>query len=396
MPLTQEALDTGAAIQQIVEELNDRLFERRDHVEALILALLTGENVYVLGPPGTAKSMMTRLLSAAITGANYFEIQLDRQTPTEAMFGPIDILGYQNKGVWQRNVEGYAPTAHLAFVDEVGKAGPAVTDPMLTWMLDRLFHNGSPTPMHCPLISCIGASNEELEMPEQAAFWDRFLIRLIADYVQEPSNFVAMLQNSGSPTAPTEISLEQLQMMMGAVKDVSIPPGIIDAILELRAELASEQIVPSDRRWVKAMPLLQANALIDGRDIVDDDDIAVLRHVLWDMAEQIPAVERKVLAKTGPIAREAMKFDGQLDDIEKEINARQGQAVSELAKYAGQANNALKEIQKRLTKLKEQANRQGRATNRLDVVENRLHNLKVRVFVECLNVPEERARRMEA
>ncbi len=67
------------------QELNTILLERETAVEAALLALLTGEHLLLLGPPGTAKSLMVRSICERITGARYFERLLTRfSTPEEA------------------------------------------------------------------------------------------------------------------------------------------------------------------------------------------------------------------------------------------------------------------------------------------------------------------------
>ena len=55
-------------------------------------------------------------------------------------------------------------------------------------------------------------------------------------------------------------------------------------------QIRSEGMTLSDRRVVKLLKLFAASALIDGRPIVDDSDLFVLRHV-WNSVDQIPLVD---------------------------------------------------------------------------------------------------------
>jgi MoxR-like ATPase len=387
---------TATKMTAIIKELGDEFFERREHIEALLIADLAGQHTFLLGPPGTGKSLLVRATNARYTGAQYWETLFDRQLPMETIFGPIDILEFERSGNWHRRTEGYLPTAHKAFGDEVGRAGPAVLNPLLTLLNERLYHNNS-TPTPVPLISFVGASNELLE-PELAAVWDRFLIRMIVAPIQEPSNFAALLASAvvkPVPVTPTTISLAELRHAMDVeVPAVTLPPGVIDTILQLRVQLRAEQIEPSDRRWKQCVRLLQASAYLNGRSAVDEDDLAILRHVLWDVVEQIPTVERRVLSLTSPMTKAALEFAGQLDDINTELNARRGQALESKAAYGGTANFKLTEIAKKLNDLIEDANRKGRSTARLEAVKDQLRATKVAVFVTCMNMPPERAKLM--
>lgn len=395
-----EQVDVAAALRQIIDELCDQskpgptYFERRDHLEAIVVGVLAKEHTFLLGPPGTSKSEMVRVLCDRIRRSRYWEALLDRQLPMESLFGPIDLKAFEESGDWHRRVDGYLPTADIAFLDEVGKAGPAVLNPMLTVLNERMYHNNS-TPMACPLLSAVGASNEELE-EELAALWDRWMLRLVIEPIQEPKNLAALLSTASqaNQAEPTTVDLEDVHRATEEVTQVKLPPGVIDTVLQLRNELIEDQIKPSDRRWKKAMRLLQAHAYLYGRDTVEEDDLGILRHALWDVAEQIPTVERRTLRLTSEVTRQAMEFQQQISEIEQTVETYHGQSMEKRASYGGEAKHKLDSIQKNVDQLIEKGHRQGKSTAKLEQVRDQVRRVKTRVFVECLNVPEDRAQRM--
>ena len=75
-----------------------------------------------------------------------------------------------------RQIEGYLPTAEVAFIDEIFKANSAILNALLTLLNERLFDNGSER-FEVPLLCLVGASNELPESEELDALYDRFLIR---------------------------------------------------------------------------------------------------------------------------------------------------------------------------------------------------------------------------
>jgi MoxR-like ATPase len=397
MALPKYAIEASEKLRQILVEGNNAFYERSDELEATLQAVLAQEHTFMLGEPGTGKSLMARWLTAAFDGARYWEILLDRQLPVDSMFGPIDIKEFDATGAWHRKVDGYAPTAHIGFLDEIGKAGPSVTNPLLTWLNERLFHNNS-TPMKCNLISAVAASNEELELPAQAALQDRFLVKLKIESIQEPGHFAALLSTAVHAPAPVQRTTLPLDTLLTVVNEVvpaiSIPPGVIDSVLQLRSDLRADQITPSDRTWKKSMRLLQAGAFIAGRDTVDDDDLQVLRHVLWDVEQHRKTVNEKVLRLTSPITRAALEFQKKVEDIESGIDERKGQALDKKAKYGGEAKHKTDLMLTEINKTIEKANREGRSTTRLEAVLDQLKAVRVRIYVECLNVAQDRAERM--
>lgn len=58
----------------------------------MLLAALCGEHLLLLGPPGTAKSELSRRM-ANITGGSYYERLLTRFSVPEELFGPLSMRG---------------------------------------------------------------------------------------------------------------------------------------------------------------------------------------------------------------------------------------------------------------------------------------------------------------
>src|SRR5690349_21877038 len=183
---TTVAANPLSTIQQFRQELNARFPERRDVIDGALCAVLAGEHVLLLGPPGTAKSALVRALAQAF-GGRYFERLLTKFSTPEELFGPISLKALEQDR-YARVVSDKLPEAHFAFVDEVFKANSAILNSLLTAMNERLFHNDG-APLAMPLVSLFGASNELPDGKELEALFDRFLLRFDVQYLRRAACF---------------------------------------------------------------------------------------------------------------------------------------------------------------------------------------------------------------
>ena len=78
-------------LARIREELNRMFLERIDLIDGAIVAMLSANHVLIIGPPGTAKSMLADELCRRIEGANYFQWLLTKFSTPEEIFGAVSL-----------------------------------------------------------------------------------------------------------------------------------------------------------------------------------------------------------------------------------------------------------------------------------------------------------------
>ncbi|MEK5148379.1 AAA family ATPase [Psychrobacillus sp. FSL K6-4615] len=275
----------GNKLEEIRQALNSKFFERENEVEGILVALLSRQHMLMIGPAGTAKSALSSELSKIIEGSAYFQWLLTKFSTPEEVFGPLSLKGLE-QGVYQRIITSKMPEANIVFLDEIFKANSAILNSLLTLINERLFYNNG-SPVQVPLMSVIGASNEYPEEEEGLdALFDRFLLRFEIDFIADETNFVSMLKAAEKTIQMPFMTLEELLHLQFLTDRVVIPDEVYKALSKIRVELRDEGIRPSDRRFKQSLSVLQAKAMINQRQAVQMDDIAILENVLWEKVEQ--------------------------------------------------------------------------------------------------------------
>lgn len=281
-------------MNQSVGQLNEVLsfikntFVGKDNIVDLLgVCLVAGENAFLLGPPGTAKSAIVRMLSSCIKEGKNFEYLLTRFTEPSEIFGPFDIRKLK-EGDLVTNTEGMLPEASMVFLDEIFNANSAILNSLLTALNEKIFRRGKQH-IKLPALTFVGASNLLPEEETLEALLDRFLIRVKCENV-DPEELEHVLvagwkldkrKNADKPQISPELILE----MQVASKAVDLNP-IQKEYLNLIHSMRNAGVKVSDRRAVKFQSLIAASAFISGRDYAVVSDLWVLKYT-WDTEEQV-------------------------------------------------------------------------------------------------------------
>ena len=358
---------TREKLLNVEKELSGLFFERKEEIRGLLVGLLSREHVLLLGPPGAAKSELAEELCSRIVWdgggrIGYFRWLLSRTSTPEELFGPVSLRALEEDS-YRRKTKGKLPEAGIAFLDEVFNCNSAVLNGLLSVLNERLFFNdGEPTQI--PLEMVIAASNEPpAEREELDALFDRFLLRYVVSYVTEDGSFEALLRREfEAPSKRTRITTSELFEAQEEARTVDTS-AMFPAIAALRRELSEAGVPVSDRRYAKSLKLLRANAYLEGRRKVADEDLLLLANVLWTEPEQIREVRKRVMVLASPELSEAQDL---LEEA-REIHKKATSAPEERAAEEGQEANAkLRELTNRLLTLRNDADRVSRGTQKID------------------------------
>ena len=292
-------------IQALLKELNHGLVEREPTLKTALLTVLAGENLVLIGPPGTGKSLIARRIAEGLTlsedkNTDYFEYLLTKFSTPEEIFGPLSISELKADR-FKRNTAGYLPSVKIAFLDEIFKASSSILNALLTILNERLYHNGAEA-QKVPLQALIAASNElPTDQEELNALYDRFLVRSFVGYVSN-DNLPLLFENTQYQQIEDKkkITADDTAHIKNAVSAVTIPPEIAEAIQRIWIkhkdtfkEDRRESL--SDRRLKKVLHLLRVSAVTNGRNELDLSDVLLLKDCLWNHQENALKVSNLIV-----------------------------------------------------------------------------------------------------
>ncbi|MFM4865431.1 AAA family ATPase [Aeromonas caviae] len=285
-------------MERLVNAVCEGMFEREEVISVALLGALCGQNTFLYGPPGTAKSLISRRIACAFANPAYFEYLMNRFSTPEEVFGPISIKALKEDR-YVRKTEHYLPQADFAFLDEIWKSSPAILNTLLTLINEHTFRNGEQIEQ-APLKALVAASNETPDANQGLdALYDRFIIRLMVGPIEQSDNFERLLACKPTEAAirvddSLVVKADEWAKWREQLHEVSLSPETLTIIHLIRSELATRydelKVYVSDRRWQRATQLLKAAALFNGRSETNHSDALLLRHCLWTHEENRVAV----------------------------------------------------------------------------------------------------------
>lgn len=325
-------------ICQLIEWISQGVYEKEQIIAIALLCAVAGKNMFLLGPPGTAKSLVASRLKMVFKDGKSFDYLMSRFSTPDEIFDPISISRLKNDDRYEKLTAGYLPEADVVFLNEIWKAGPSIQNTLLTVINEHIFHNGGQI-MRSPMKVLIAASNE-LPVKDEGleALWDGFLVRMVSNCIESDASFFKMIKGAGSEMSELAESLyiteELYSTWQNESKAVGIQDTVVNAIKALLKSLAAFEkedgcqlrYYISDRRWRKALRLMQTSAYLNGRSEINLSDFLLLIHSFWNDVECIPNV---LNAFTSSISDTVLKALTKIDKSIRQLMTPQQQPAQQ-------------------------------------------------------------------
>ncbi len=286
-----------AKLQNFRAALNNAHLERSFIIDGLLATLISKQNAFLLGLPGTGKSDLIRSICSGIQEVDYFSYLLSPTTDPSELFGPVAVTKLLNDE-YTRDVEGYLPSAHVAFLDELFRGSSAILNSLLTLLNERTFNNGKTT-IITPIQSIVAATNSWPDEESLQAFGDRFLFRPTVDSLQKPSSKRQLdqwaLEINPRPEVGVHLNLDELKQLQTEAQSITIHENFVDKFSNVCELLDQRNITISDRRRVQILKFLRAWALVQGDDTLYPEHLHdSIVHIVYQTNEDKDAIQEVV------------------------------------------------------------------------------------------------------
>ena len=274
-------------LQRVHRELDRRFAGLEDATLALVLSAASGEPLLLIGPPGTAKSLLIKTFCELVgvdregSPSRYFEYLLTPFTEPGELFGFYDPSKLTKDGTLERiHADSMMQSAHVVFLDEVFKGSSAILNALLSFMNERAFYDRGrrhAVPMQC----LFAATNELPDSEELQAIWDRFSLRCRVDNVPAdrgriqdmlakawPLTYGARLDEAPQARSRAPHLLEELQALRETIRGTTglfdsdaDTLGVVTQLVELARTHGLSQV--SNRRMVKFIYVMLVHRMYD-------------------------------------------------------------------------------------------------------------------------------------
>jgi MoxR-like ATPase len=304
-----------AALAAVRQEILGNLVDREDALLCALIGLVARRHAILLGPPGTAKSFVIRMI-AERAGLDLLLTEMHPQTPAEEILGPLSVKGLEEDD-YRRITAGKLPEAELWIAEELFNGPPSTFGSIHRILNERMFMNGSAGDQPVPLQVAYAATNQFPQEQELAAFLDRWVLRTYVGRIR-PEQREALL-TLGAETHAVSLSRGQLVQVQERCEWLTrnMAPDARAALLRFLEALDDAGIYVSDRT-IRALPSVMAgHALLRGCLDIEPQDVEALRFTVWTDDASRAIVERAARVAADPLLADAMKVRDEADEAHR-------------------------------------------------------------------------------
>ena len=318
------------------EEIDNLVIGHEDVKMSLLLGIISREHVYIEGPPGTAKTMLSEIISGAAQ-LQFFFYQLHRDTRLSELIGDLVISKEttdEGEIIKQKIVKGGILTAEICLLDDISREPGVYLNVLLRILNERKFFKES-----IPLLTAIATSNptadEYYNEPLDPANLDRFILQINAKGLSygrkwdQASEVIKLYsKNPDRHEIPKRVTRELLDTYYKKLNSVKIPKEIQDLLKNFVITLIEKyglnetNSLISDRTFfVKSLKIIRSYALLHYRQSCIQEDLQDLRYMTaFRLPEEVYAKIDEIIEEV--ISQKKKTQEEQLDNFDNNFESQ--------------------------------------------------------------------------
>jgi len=342
-------LATFSSLQNFRASLNDAFLERTEIIDGVIASIITEQNCFLFGAPGTGKSELVRQIANGFNGCKFFGYLLSPTTDPSELYGPVAVSKLL-EDEYTRDIKGYLPDSNIAFLDELFRGSSAVLNSLLQVLNERTFNNGKEL-VQTKIKSVVAATNSFPSEESLQAFCDRFLFRPTIEGLKKPTSKRKLYDwalSGNRPSVKSDLTIESLQILKQEADEVKVSDEFIDIFTECMDMLESRGMVISDRRRVQILKFLRGWAIVQGDDTLHPDYLhQTLHHIVYQSEEDLETIKEvvdQVVPTADQFIRSLKKASGGIMNEFNSLRTRNMSNLNEVNEHMQKLKKILKEL----------------------------------------------------
>jgi MoxR-like ATPase len=345
---------TFTELQNFRASLNLSFLERTDVIDGVLASIITEQNCFLFGAPGTGKSELVREVSKGFDGSKFFSYLLSPTTDPSELYGPVAVSKLL-EDEYTRDVSGYLPDSNIVFLDELFRGSSAVLNSLLQVLNERTFNNGKEL-IQTEIKSVVAATNSFPSEESLQAFCDRFLFRPTIEGLKKPTSkrkLYGWALGGNRPSVISKLTMDSLKTLKVATEQVEASDEFIDIFTECMDMLESRGIIISDRRRVQVLKFLRGWAIVQGEDTLHAEYLhSTLHHIVYQSEEDVATIKEvvdQVVPTADKFIRSAQRASNALMNEFNTLRTRSLGSIPEV-------NGHIQKLKKLLSDLRQVAN----------------------------------------
>ena len=302
-------------IELLISNMEKVIKGKKQQIKNVITCLLAKGHILMEDNPGTGKTVLARTLAGSIANGTHGNASFKRVQFTPDLL-PMDLLGtHVFDDIKKDFIFKKGPLfCNVLLADEINRASPKVQSALLECMAENQITMGDITYKLEKLFFTIATQNPvEMEgtYPLPAAQLDRFFMKIYFGYVDELTeidiykNYLHISNNLEN--IQQVLTLQEIIVLQQEAENVFVHDEIVTATSNIvRATRTHEGISlgASTRSGITFLKCLKANALVNGRTFVIEDDVKDIAVAVLDHRLIYKNKEAKQLALTSILNKE--------------------------------------------------------------------------------------------